>query len=326
MYADKLAFINACQSNGSNIAVFRGDVSNLDSLTQVFTLIKDRFGEIDGVIHAAGVVEDSLSELKTLSSVRKVLSPKVEGTLNLVSVLEANHINALLIFSSIHAFTPPAGQIDYVSANAFMDNLTQHHHPNRLKMTSVNWPGWQDTGMTSGLNLTEEMRETFISVDEGLGALHEIAQMSMPQMLISKLSIKEVARVLDRNLGTHQVQDGGDKSVLTEDNSKLASSNEIEEQMLVIWKELLGYSQIGLQDSFLELGGNSLLATRLITRVRDRFNIDLSIRDFFNTPTVKQITEIVLQQTANESQSIQKQKTSSIRRVSRSKYRESANK
>lgn len=323
---EKLAFINACQDKGGNVAVFQGDVSDLDSLTKAFTSINDRFGDIDGVVHAAGVVEDSMSELKTLPSARKVLSPKVKGTLNLVSLLEINNVNDLLIFSSIHALTPPAGQIDYVSANAFIDSLAQHHHRNTLKITSINWPGWKDTGMAIGLDSNEEIRETFITVDEGLTALREICQLNTPQMVVSKLSITEVSQVLDHNLGGQQKQDEREKSIPADGDIKHVPSNETEEQLLGIWKELLGYSHIGLRDSFLDLGGNSLLATRLITRVRDRFNIDLSIRDFFNTPTIKQIAEIIIKQAANKGQSGQKNKISGIRRVSRDKYREGANK
>lgn len=318
---EKIDFIKACQKNGGSVAVVHGDVSDLDSLTKAFASVNDCFGDIDGVIHAAGVVEDGISELKTLHSARKVLSPKVEGTLNLVSVLETENIHALLIFSSIHALTPPAGQIDYVSANAFVDSLAHHHHQNTLKITSINWPGWKDTGMTSGLDLSAEMRETFVSADEGVGALREISQINTPQIVISKLPIKEVASVLDRSLGTHQRQHEEEKSI----PANTVPNNEIEEQLLGIWKDLLGYSQIGVHDSFLDLGGNSLLATRLITRVRDIYDIDLSIRDFFNTPTVKQIAEIILHEAADEGKSTQKKKLSGIRKVSRDKYREGTN-
>ena len=321
----KLDFIHACQGHGGNIAVFLGDVTDLDSLEKAFTSIKDRFGDIDGVIHAAGVAEENFSELKSLHSARKVLSPKVEGTVNLVSVLENNNIHDLLIFSSIQSLTPTVGQIDYASANAFVDSLAQHHR-HTLKITSINWPGWKDTGMAIGLDSNEEIREIFISVDEGLTALHEICQVNTPQMVVSKLSIKEISQVLDRNLGGYQRQDNVDKPVPANGSLKHVPGNETEEQLLEIWKELLGYSHIGLHDSFLDLGGNSLLATRLITRVRDRFNINLSIRDFFNTPTIKQISEIVIQQAANEDQCIRKQKIPAIRRISRSKNLEGANK
>jgi acyl carrier protein len=64
------------------------------------------------------------------------------------------------------------------------------------------------------------------------------------------------------------------------------AASEVEEQLLAIWKSVLGVKRIDRRDSFFELGGDSLLAIRLLGQIRDRWNIDLSMAALFDAPTV----------------------------------------
>ncbi len=63
----------------------------------------------------------------------------------------------------------------------------------------------------------------------------------------------------------------------------------IESQLAAIWAELLGLKRIGVDDNFFDLGGHSLLLTRLVSRVEKEWNITLSIRVFFEAPTIAEL-------------------------------------
>lgn len=70
----------------------------------------------------------------------------------------------------------------------------------------------------------------------------------------------------------------------------------VEEQRLAeIWAEVLGLKQVGIHDNFFELGGHSLLAAQLIAKVRDRFQVDLSLRCLFQSPTVATLAVAIAQ-------------------------------
>lgn len=69
------------------------------------------------------------------------------------------------------------------------------------------------------------------------------------------------------------------------------ASSPLERLVAGVWRELLGYSSIGRHDDFFELGGNSLTATRALSRIRDALRIELPVRDLFEAPTVASLAE-----------------------------------
>jgi surfactin family lipopeptide synthetase C len=69
--------------------------------------------------------------------------------------------------------------------------------------------------------------------------------------------------------------------------------DEIERRIAEIWTALLGVEHVGIHDNFFELGGHSLLATRLTSRLRETFQVDLSLRSVFEAPTIAGIAEAI---------------------------------
>lgn len=68
---------------------------------------------------------------------------------------------------------------------------------------------------------------------------------------------------------------------------------DIEAGLSRIWSEVLGLSQVGIDDDFFELGGDSLVATRVLNRVAKSFEIELQIKDLFAAPTVARLARMI---------------------------------
>jgi amino acid adenylation domain-containing protein len=66
-----------------------------------------------------------------------------------------------------------------------------------------------------------------------------------------------------------------------------------EEILAAIWAEVLGVERVGIHDNFFELGGNSLLATQVISRLREAFHVELPLRSLFEEPTVAYLSESI---------------------------------
>lgn len=95
-----------------------------------------------------------------------------------------------------------------------------------------------------------------------------------------------------------------DKSNLNLDEEFVDSRNEIEKKLITIWEKLLGVQPIGIQDNFFSLGGNSLLATSLVTEVKKEFRKTLNPAILFEAPTIEQFSSILIQEQTPASSTI----------------------
>lgn len=84
------------------------------------------------------------------------------------------------------------------------------------------------------------------------------------------------------------------------DNAVAPPRNPIEEELAGIWQSVLGINQVGIDENFFDLGGHSVLATVLLSRVRDVFGAELHLVSLFNAPTVAGLAEFVETQLINQ--------------------------
>jgi amino acid adenylation domain-containing protein len=82
------------------------------------------------------------------------------------------------------------------------------------------------------------------------------------------------------------------------ESERVPPCNPVEEEVARVWSEVLRTGPVSVHDNFFEMGGHSLLVIRLVTRLRELFQVDLPLRTVFETPTVAglagTITEILL--------------------------------
>ena len=144
--------IQALEQLGAEVAVLSADVTDLAAMRRVVAEARQRFGRIHGVIHAAGVLEDGLIQLKQKEAAERVLAPKVTGTLVLEAALAGVELDFFALFSSISCFVAPVGQVDYVAANAFLDAFANARRTTGQPWTvAINWGRWGETGMAASL-------------------------------------------------------------------------------------------------------------------------------------------------------------------------------
>ncbi len=74
-----------------------------------------------------------------------------------------------------------------------------------------------------------------------------------------------------------------------------APRNDYETKVAAIWSHVLGLPQISIDSSFFELGGHSLLATQVVSRINHDFEVGLSLRQFFTTPTIAGLASFLAQ-------------------------------
>jgi len=94
-----------------------------------------------------------------------------------------------------------------------------------------------------------------------------------------------------------------------------------EEVLAGMWAEVLCLKQVGVLDNFFDLGGNSLLVTQVISRIRDAFQVELPFRRFFEAPTVTELASAILQDSGEQKVLLHEEgvDSSPSRRISRGK-------
>ncbi|HEY4426355.1 MAG TPA: amino acid adenylation domain-containing protein [Pyrinomonadaceae bacterium] len=73
----------------------------------------------------------------------------------------------------------------------------------------------------------------------------------------------------------------------------VAPRTTVEQTLAAIWSELLGLARVGIHDNFFESGGHSLLATQLISRVREKFQVEVALRQLFERPTIELFATVI---------------------------------
>ncbi len=147
----KIRTLKNIRELGSEILICRGNVDNMEEMTRVCQQVKNQFGKIDGVIHAAGNPGGGMIQIKEESFVENVLAPKVTGTQVLYEVLKDCKPDFFIMSSSLNSITGGFGQADYSAANNFMDAFAiAHDSRHGTRFVSINWDRWPGVGMAKG--------------------------------------------------------------------------------------------------------------------------------------------------------------------------------
>jgi acyl transferase domain-containing protein len=304
--------VERIEALGGEVLPVVADVCDQASMQQAIRQVRNHFGPINGVIHAAGIVEPGLLQFKTQAAADRVLAPKVDGTLILASLLSDEPLDFLVLCSSINAICGVAGSIDYTAGNCFLDAFAaSHFNGSPAKVVSINWDAWREVGMAfkrhPGSDQLEwkdrEYEENAITPSEGVEAFERILASGLPQVAViprdldrllkeSETSLTLLAAPVDSTPATQkQIRDQALHSRPDLASVYLAPETEFQRLMAEIWSESLGIREVGIDDNFFELGGHSLLAIAVLSHARTTFGVTLPLRVIFDRPTVRLLSE-----------------------------------
>ncbi|WP_330276271.1 SDR family NAD(P)-dependent oxidoreductase [Lentzea sp. NBC_00516] len=130
---------------GDRIGYQQADVTDLTSVRAAASAISERSGRLDGIFHAAGVLDDGYLVKTPLETTAPVLAPKLAGTAHLDEVCREHNAGFLLVFGSVAGAFGGAAQTGYAAANAFLDAWASRASGHVVR--AVDWPLWAEGGM-----------------------------------------------------------------------------------------------------------------------------------------------------------------------------------
>ncbi|MFP4273864.1 MAG: type I polyketide synthase [Paracoccaceae bacterium] len=147
--ARRIEAVMRLEALGGDVMVAQGDVCNIEEMRDVVQAAEAHFGTLTGVIHAAGVIDDAPMAAKSLSSVEDVFTPKLHGTQVLDALFPDGRLAWMALFSSTSTVTAPAGQVDYVAANEYLNAFARARAGGRTRVVALNWGIWNEVGMAA---------------------------------------------------------------------------------------------------------------------------------------------------------------------------------
>ncbi len=281
----KLSKLLALEYKGAQLLVCKADVADEAQMLDVFERAEVRFGKVDGVIHCAGQPRQSIVPLEqtTIDSSRVQFLPKVKGAIVLQRVLRHRNVDFCVLMSSLSAVLGGRGLAAYAAANAYMDAFAAARHAQGDEAwLSINWDSWNLSGAAGASS------EYAVSGPEGAQAMaYALSWSDVPQLVHSTGDLKARMEMWVENLP--QESTNAQLYARAAAAATVAPSNIIESQLVEIWQQLLGIQDIGVRDPFFEAGGDSLLATIMVGRINQTFDVSLPIRIIFEEETIERI-------------------------------------
>ena len=145
----RIAAVQRLEAQGGNVMIAVADVCNVEEMQTAIADIHSHFGAITGVIHGAGVIDDGPLLAKNPASVEDVFTPKIHGTQVLEQLFPDGSIDLLVLFASTSTVTAPAGQVDYVAANEYLNAYAKSRIGDQTRVTALNWGIWNEVGMAA---------------------------------------------------------------------------------------------------------------------------------------------------------------------------------
>jgi amino acid adenylation domain-containing protein/non-ribosomal peptide synthase protein (TIGR01720 family) len=288
---EKTRLIEEIVSNGCTVDIACGDISDLNQVSAILHKVTNTLGNIAGIIHTAGVSPLKVQEY-SLKNVQEAFKAKVYGIDNLLRLLAKNPPRFVAATSSLASVVGDINRIEYCAANSYLDYLAadKKSYP-QTNFYSFNWPGLSDVGMireqlpsvpetSRQLGRIEEViqKNTLKGAEAGVLFYKLINQAAHNQVAISKLNIG----ILKDKLFKQQKSDHHITQV-----TLLEPEYKQEEYLIAqLFGEVLGVTQLSLNDDFFRLGGNSILAIRLSHLLNKTLSCEISPADLFTLKTV----------------------------------------
>ncbi len=285
----RIAAIRAMEADGAHVTVTRCDIGDYAATARTIAEIRTRFGRIDGVVHAAGVLSpDAFATLEALSAdtVTGHFRAKVDGTLALAAALRGDEPDFVVLLSSMSAVLGGIGFTAYAAANAFQDRFVQTRClPGGSAWRTACWDTWRESAAAGGGSLDKYS----FAVPDALTVFDRLVRGGPRRAVVS-------AGDLDQRMAAWVP--GGDPLRHTHSPAPQSSSDptvdDYRRRLTKLWREALGTEHLGPHDDFFERGGNSLAGLQLVNAIQDEFRTVVPMIALLEAPTVAGMADRLL--------------------------------
>jgi tyrocidine synthetase-3 len=280
----KIKKIKNLEDLGADVLFFNADVADPEAMGDVIHRAEACFGKINGVVHMAGLVgEDSVHLVSDSGKTQceAQFQSKVYGLPVLEQLFRDRDLDFCWLMSSIASVLGGLRFAAYSAANNFMDAFVNRHNRTGRRWITVNWDNMKPAETAAAFRrilAMETIDRVVVSTGRNL------------QARIDRWIKLENLRQEDETTAEAQKIFLPRPDILT---PYVAPRNEDEQALADIFRELFGFEEIGTNDDFFELGGDSLKAITVIYRIHKKLDVEIPLPEFFKKRTVEKLAEYI---------------------------------
>ncbi|MFF2528400.1 edeine biosynthesis hybrid PKS-NRPS EdeI [Brevibacillus sp. NPDC058079] len=299
--ARKLKALLELEEMGAQVVCYAADVSDRQQMEDISAQVRARYGPINGIIQSAAHITFETIQTKKFSHFQNGLKAKMAGTVILDQIAEPEHLDFFVIFSSLASIWGGATGSDYVSSNCFLDAYSAARNRTGKPTIALNWYAFE--------GITGPGFIGYMPMDGAIQAFDASLSCQTEHLIIGQFDLqvlKEWAPSLKVKLGDTIFANGkshkereAPSTVIMQNRVALSGREEgdrytlLEQALGQIWSDVLGYTELSIDDDFFRLGGDSLLAIGIVSRVSKQMQKEITITDLFQTPTIRQLAVLM---------------------------------
>jgi amino acid adenylation domain-containing protein len=295
------------EEKGAKVLVFSTDAADYRQMQAVVNQSRECFGQIHGVIHAAGVVDgetfQSIAEI-TGKALETQFQSKVYSLLVLEKLFRDRPLDFCLLISSPSSILGGLGFAAYASVNAFIDAFV--YWRNRESVTgspwlAVNWGDWKfpyQPHQGVRVQMQSTLEQLLITPEQGIKTFqYLLTEYPSHQVVVSAGDLQQrinqwVRLEFKQDAKTNRTPP--DKSSVSHQRPDLMSpyvapGSHIEKILSGIWQTYFGLEQVGIEDNFFELGATSLDMIQLNRKVKEATGKELAVTTLFRYPNIRSL-------------------------------------
>ncbi len=282
--SQRIARVRALEGLGAEVLVVCADVADQVAMTRALAQARRRFGHIDGVIHGAGIVADEA--FLAVQDTRPEhcaahFRPKVNGLLMVHGLLRDDPPDFYLLLSSISTVVGGLGYAAYAAANTYLDAYaTRESRQPGPAWLSIGWDAWTAAAHSDRHGMGGIVNELALSSEEGVDAFRCILAADVGERVL--VSTTDLSTRIDQWVKRRPRSPAVSPTVspaVAASTSAVSYATAMQATIAGIWQRVLGVSQVGAQDNFFDLGGDSLLLMDVIARLKAGYGVVLNPRE-----------------------------------------------
>ncbi|WP_162309045.1 type I polyketide synthase [Brevibacillus antibioticus] len=311
---NKIKELQSLEQAGATVAYYPCDVASETELEATLQLIRERFGKIDGIFHCAGIgsrMQGSPIKTESIDIFQNVIAPKIQGTWLLNQLTIQDKLDFFYSFSSSITIVGGIGSSHYTAANSYLDAFSHARNKYGMRALALGWAAWGEDGILDNHKHLFQM----LSDQDGIEAFEQIMDIKKSRVIVGRMnyssSLFEIGEYLPFRLSdqlyttvyNHRLsnQDQFPTTAVktnVKDEVKLIgvpsdSFGEVELQIAQIWQEVLGFEEFHLYDNFFEIGGDSIMITKVHASLERIYPGKVVIGDLFSHPSISKLAAYI---------------------------------